>query len=80
MEPAIIIRTDRPEGNAFCIMATVRDVLRQLGRTKKEQDEAAERMRSGDYENLCVVAKEVTLGLVEVRGPDEDEEEDEDDY
>ena len=74
----IKIDAKAPEGNAFGIMATVGNVMRQLGKDKEERDAAMERMMSGDYANLCAVAKQATGGLVVVVNTDNEEDEDED--
>jgi hypothetical protein len=66
-----------PQGNAWCIMATVSDILKQLDVGKAERTAIRERMMEGDYAHLCAVAKEVTNGLVEVVNLDHDFEEDE---
>jgi hypothetical protein len=75
----IKIDASSPDGNAWCIMATVNSVLKQLGKDKAEQDAVRENMMSADYAHLCAVAKEATGGLVEVVSND-NEEEDEDEY
>ena len=52
-------------GNAYYIMGAVEDLLKKVGRA----DEVAgvmQRMKSGDYENLCQVAEEVTFGSIQV--------------
>lgn len=59
------IHKDRPEGNAYNIMGVVHRLLKEVGR-EKEWPTIQERMMSGDYENLCAVAKEVTFGSIEV--------------
>jgi len=69
------------QGNAWCIMATVADVLKQLGMDKCERTAVRERMMESDYAHLCAVAKEATGGLVEVVNLDHDfEDEEEDEY
>mgnify|MGYP005825051743 CR=1 FL=1 len=62
----IVIDSTSPEGNAFSIMGTVKKVLQEMGKSKTEIEEAMERMKSGDYNDLCEVANSVTNGLVEV--------------
>lgn len=59
------IYANRPEGNAFTIMGTVRSLLAQTGR-KDEIPAVMERMTSGDYDNLCAVAEEVSNGSIEI--------------
>ena len=61
----MIIHKDRPEGNAFYIMVAVHRLLKEVGR-ESEWPEIQKRMTSGDYANLCCVAKEVTFGSIEV--------------
>ena len=60
-----------PGGNAFYIMGTVDGILRASGR-EDEIPDAMQRMKSGDYANLCAVAKEVTFGSVEVVDDEEE--------
>ncbi len=69
----MIIRSDSPDGNAFAIMAYVRTVLKETGRMD-EWPLTQRRMMSGDYANLCAVAKQVTNGVVEVIDPEWEEE------
>ena len=59
------IHKDRPEGNAFYIMGVVHKLLKEVGR-EAEWPEIQKKMMSGDYENLCNVAKEATFGSIEV--------------
>lgn len=65
------------QGNAWVIMATVGDVLKQLGMDKAERNAVRERMMESDYANLCAVAKEVTNGLVVVVNSEEEDEDEE---
>jgi hypothetical protein len=61
----MIIRKESPQGNAFGVMAAVHQLLKAVDRND-EWPEIQERMMSGDYENLCKIAKEVTFGSIEV--------------
>lgn len=54
-----------PDGNAFAIMGYVRRLLEGTSR-RDEIPAIMERMRSGDYKNLCAVAEEVTFGSITV--------------
>ncbi len=54
-----------PNGNAWCIMGHVRNLLEAADRAS-EIPEVMTRMKSGDYQNLCKVAKEVTRGSIVV--------------
>lgn len=54
-----------PEGNAYFIMGQVHRLLKTVGR-EKEWPKAQKEMTSGNYENLCRVAKEITFGSIEV--------------
>lgn len=63
----ITINVKKPEGNAFCIMGTVSSILKQCGR-RDEIPEVMARMKSGDYDNLCDVAEEVTHGTLKITG------------
>jgi len=46
-----------PRGNAFSLMATAEDLLRQLGK-RGESDGIQKQMMSGDYNNLLRVFEE----------------------
>jgi len=59
-----------PDGNAFAIMGYVRRLLKDTGRYD-EWPEVSERMKSGDYDNLCAVAEEVSHGSIRVVDFDE---------
>ncbi len=54
-----------PQGNAMCIVAAVKTLLTEVGR-EDEWAEISDRMYSGDYNNLCDVAEEVTHGSIKV--------------
>ena len=71
------INSRAPEGNAFAIMGAVQSLLEQSGR-QADIPEAMERMKSGDYRNLCAVAEEVTFGSIVVYNLDDNEDDDED--
>lgn len=60
----MIIDRSSPDGNAFAIMAIVKRLLKESCR-EADWPDAQERMMSGDYENLCSVATEVTYGSIE---------------
>ena len=68
----MIIDKSAPEGNAFAVMGFVRRLLKETDRLD-EWPAAQERMQSGDYNNLCAVASEVTYGAIEFIGPDADD-------
>ena len=59
------IDATKPEGNAIHVMGYVQDLLEQVGRSD-EWLEIVGRMKSGDYENLCQVAEDVTNGSIRV--------------
>ena len=61
-----VIDSTSPEGNAFYIMGIVKQVLQEMGKSKTEIEEAIERMKSGDYNDLCETANSVTNGRVEI--------------
>ena len=44
------------DGNAFSIMASVKDALRKAGATKEEIDQYISDSMAGDYDNLLRVA------------------------
>tara|TARA_Y100000310_G_scaffold341331_1_gene440141 strand:+ start:75 stop:281 length:207 start_codon:yes stop_codon:yes gene_type:complete len=54
-----------PEGNAYAIMGYVQRLLKEVDRFV-EWPAIQERMMSGDYDNLCDVAEEVTYGTIKV--------------
>jgi len=62
----MIISKSSPRGNAFYIMGSVKKLLLDTGR-KDEWPEILRRMESGNYDNLCAVAEEVTHGSIQVR-------------
>jgi len=49
---SIVIDLTGPAGNAYTLIGTAMDYAKQLGR---DPDAIAERMKSGDYENLVQV-------------------------
>ena len=59
-----------PSGNAFAIMGCVHRLLRDSGRGD-EWPGISERMRSGNYANLCDVTEEVTYGSIRVVNRDD---------
>ena len=54
-----------PQGNAVIIMGEVTKLLEAVGRGD-EVEAVMDRMQSGDYDNLCDVAEEVTKGSIKV--------------
>jgi len=48
----IVIDLTGPDGNAFVLLGTARDLARKIGYSKEESDALQARMTSGDYENL----------------------------
>lgn len=69
----MIIDRSSPDGNAFAIMGYVRTLLRAAGRAD-ELPAVLERMQSGDYDNLCAVAEEVSFGSIQFSDGEEVEE------
>ncbi len=67
------ILASSPDGNAFAVMGYVRSLFFEIGRRDEWPDVRA-RMMSGDYANLCAVAKEVTNGSVEVVAYEEEDD------
>ena len=51
-------------GNSFYIMGLVVKVMKEMGKDQDEIDEAMEAMKSGDYDDLCRTAEDVTQGYV----------------
>ena len=43
------------DGNAFAVMGTVRNAMKEVGRTQDEMDEVMHDMMSGDYNHLMSV-------------------------
>lgn len=62
-----------PEGNSLVIMGIVSQLLEDSGRSDEIKD-VMERMKSGNYGNLCKVAEEVTFGSITVVNRGEDHE------
>ena len=54
-----------PHGNAWYIISAVRKLLIDVGRGD-EANKVSGRMRSGNYENLCNIAEEVTNGSITI--------------
>ena len=61
----MVIDAHGPDGNAFAIMARVKQVLQDMGRSEEWSD-ARRKMMAGDYETLCTVAEEVTGGTIQI--------------
>lgn len=59
------IYKDSPEGNAWVIMGYVSRLLKEAKRGDEWPD-IQRKMMSGDYENLCKIAKEATFGSIEI--------------
>jgi len=53
------------DGNVFVVMATVRRLLKDIGRMDRWPAVEA-RMKEGDYNHACDVAEEVTYGSIKV--------------
>jgi len=51
----IVIDLTGPQGNAFFLLGTAKNLAKQLGYTKKEIHYLIEAMQSSDYENLIEV-------------------------
>ena len=47
------------DGNAFTILARVREAMREVGWTRAEISESMDSMTSGDYDHLLVTACEL---------------------
>jgi hypothetical protein len=48
----LVIDLTGPQGNAFYLLGTAKNLGKQLGWTKEDIDKLDQRMTSGDYENL----------------------------
>ena len=59
------IDSKSPDGNALVIMGYVRRLFQDTDQMDK-WPEAEKRMKSGNYDNLCAVAEEVTYGSIKV--------------
>ena len=60
----IEIEKSSPQGNAYYIMKMVEVTMKNMGKDQDEIDEAWEAMKSGDYDDLCRTAEDVTQGYV----------------
>lgn len=69
----ITIHKDAPEGNAFAIIGTAKNLMKQLDFHKHESEAVIHEMMSGDYEHLVSVFNETFRYLAEVVGNDEDD-------
>lgn len=61
----MVIDAHGPDGNAFAIMARVKQVLRDMGRADEWED-IRRTMVAGDYDAVCTVAEEVTGGIIQI--------------
>lgn len=61
----MVIDAHGPNGNAFAIMARVKQVLRDMGRADEWEDIRRE-MMAGDYDAVCTVAEEVSGGIIQI--------------
>lgn len=62
----MIIGRDTPRAKPYYLLGAVQEHLKAKARID-EWPGIRERMESGDYENMCKVAEEVTFGEVKVR-------------
>ena len=62
-----------PDGNPNVIIGLVRRLLIDTDQADK-WPEVRQRMKSGDYDNLCKVAEEVTYGSITVVNRDSEPE------
>ena len=60
-----------PEGNVYNIMGLVWNLLSAVGR-KNDWPDVERRMKSGNYDNACDVAEEVTYGSIKVINRDKE--------
>ena len=63
------IYKNTPDANSVMVMALVRKLLIDVDRGS-EWPAIEKRMRSGNYENLCAIAEEVTYGSIKVVDPE----------
>ena len=61
MFPCITIDINGPQGNAYCIMGIIRNLLNQIDYTKEQIDEVISDMKSSDYEHLLDVARKYVI-------------------
>ena len=61
-----------PDGNAFAIMGYVHKLLKEVGR-RDEWPEIQKQMMSGNYDNLCAIAEQVSYGAIVVVNRSEEE-------
>ena len=69
---AMDVRSNQPEGNAYSIINTVARFLKEVGRDD-EIDSTIKNMKSGNYEHLCKVARDITNGVISVADKDGNE-------
>ena len=55
---AVEVQLSGNDGNAFSIMASVKNALRKAGASKEEIDQYLSESMAGDYDNLLRVAME----------------------
>ena len=61
----MVIDAHGPDGNAFAIMARVKHVLKDMGRSADWED-LRRKMMSGNYETVCSLAEEATCGVIQI--------------
>lgn len=58
----VVIDISGPQGNAYCILGTIYQVLHNAGYSKEEIDKIQKDMTSSNYEHLVdVAAKYITI-------------------
>lgn len=53
----VVLDLNGPDGNAFFILAKVRDELRKAGASKEERQQFLSEAQSGNYQNLLEVCQ-----------------------
>ena len=67
-----VINLDRPDGNAFALMAYAKLYARDVGYASDEIEYMVAKMRSGDYKNLVKVFDEYFDGYVVLETADKE--------
>ncbi len=59
--PTITIDVTGPQGNAYCIMGIICNLLKEIGYTKEQINDIVADMTSSDYEHLINVARKYVV-------------------
>lgn len=56
--PKIVLDLTGPQGNAFVVLGTIRQLMRRLGYPLHKEEEVMQELMSSDYEHLIKTADE----------------------